>query len=239
MRTKQQIDDMNSYIKNIEKSNDEVRRYRHDMKNIFMSLHTAVKNKDIESVTEIYEKVVKKVSDGLDGSTEFTQNASYVKNEALKSIVINKIFLAQSANIDIIVSLIEPIDEVYIEDQDYIRIVSILLDNAIEAAQLTDDPYVAFTFTYKKDIVNNVDTLIFVVKNNFLPDYIASTSTKELFKDGVTSNKNGRGIGLSNIEELQQKYSKINSTWKPKSKTIFLAKQSLLQNKKRKLLERT
>lgn len=60
---------------------------------------------------------------------------SNIKNDAVKKCIVCEVIRAQNKGIDITVEVEEPIDDFQIEILDFITILSILCDNAIEASQ--------------------------------------------------------------------------------------------------------
>ena len=53
-----ELENLSQYTSHIETMYDELRRFRHDYKNILLSLNDAVENRDIDQVSDIFKRVV-------------------------------------------------------------------------------------------------------------------------------------------------------------------------------------
>lgn len=93
---------------------------------------------------------------------------------------------------------IEPPDLELIE---FITILSILLDNAIDAAEQCANGNIVFAY-FQED-----DRKIVVVENTTVEDKV---STNHIFEYGHSTKGDNRGIGLANVKVILHKYSKFS-----------------------------
>lgn len=92
-----------------------------------------------------------------------------------------------------------PLKEVPINEFDLIRLLGITLDNSIEATENTKDGKIYVS------VINLEKNITFIIKNtSVLTDEIANLS-----KRGYTSKIGHSGFGLSNVKEIQKKYSDL------------------------------
>ena len=91
----------------------------------------------------------------------------------------------------------EPIDTF-----DYVRVLSVLLDNAIEEAEEYSNG--AMNVYFIKDSSNN---LTVIVENTFYGKY---SNISELFQTSMSSKGHNRGLGLASVEIILNKYRNIS-----------------------------
>ena len=80
---------------------------------------------------------------------------------------------------------------------DFIIILSILLDNAIEATELSVKPSLILAIFEEKD------TEFIIVENSIVQDKVEISN---IFNHGFSSKGEGRGIGLANVHSILDKY---------------------------------
>ena len=84
---------------------------------------------------------------------------------------------------------------------DFITIVSILADNAMEAAVETSHPVVSFAFLEQEG------RQIFIVENTIKEFSIHSDN---IFKKGFSTKGENRGLGLSNVQNIISHYPNVS-----------------------------
>ena len=128
---------------------------------------------------------------------------SNIKNDAIKSILSAKLLEAQNRGISISVEVEEPISNFRIELLDFITVLSVLCDNAIEAAAETISPKMTVVF------INNDNSLVLIVENSIKSEKV---EVSHIFVRGHSSKGEGRGIGLYNVNSILEKYPKSTIT---------------------------
>jgi two-component system sensor histidine kinase AgrC len=194
------IENLQQYTDNLEKLNTEMRGFRHDYVNILASIIGFIENDDIGGLKKHFHKNIMPLS--------ATMEANNYKMVLLKNIVIPeikgifsvKILKAQELGIDVVIDIMEAIDEINMEIIDLSRVVGILLDNAIEAAEKCDKPYV------KVGLINKENSILIVITNTCSNDV---PSVHKLYEKGFSTKGENRGIGLSNLKELTEKYTNV------------------------------
>lgn len=187
----------------------EFRKLRHDYLNIIETAKGFIEINKPEKALLLF----KNISDDLTGLSGF----SICSNETINTIFYTKIQQAKAANIKFTVN----IDENYailIDEYDLCRILCNLIDNALNAAKLSNlDKLCDFYLTI------NEDCLIIESKNNF-------TSTKQSKPD--KSALHGNGIGI--IKEITSKY---DGTYLAKQECNVWFTEVKLKNKAIKAVE--
>lgn len=195
-----QIESISKYSNHIESLYKEVRSFRHDYTNILVSLNESIKKRDMDGVERIYNAVLKESDKSFYNSQYDIAKLVHLKNLAMKSVVSAKLIEAQNRGIDVSVEIAEPIGTPQIDLVDFITILSVFLDNAIEAAVNAESPRISFTYFQENE--NKI-----LVIYNTTADY--KIPTKNIFQYGVSTKGEGRGIGLSNVKQILSKYPKV------------------------------
>ncbi len=192
-----QLKSLSEYSKHVESLYREIRSFRHDYTNILVSLSQSINNNDLPMIKQIYESILEDSDKKFYDVKYNMANLANIKDEAVKSILFAKLSQAQHAGIDVAIEIIEPIGLPNMELLDVITILSILLDNAIEASLKADNP--SFLLAYFKE----ANHTILIVDNAIDSNKI---DTRSIFKYGKSSKGEGRGIGLANVREILGKY---------------------------------
>ena len=217
-----QLNELSIYSHHVESLYEEIRSFRHDYINILTSLKLGIDNQDIEAIKTVYNGVLR------DSGTQFYDSKfdiaklSNIKNDAIKSILSAKLLEAQNKGISISVEIEEPVSNFRIELLDFITILSVLCDNAIEATIEAISPRMTVAF------MNNDDSLVLIVENSIKSEKV---DVNHIFDRGYSSKGEGRGLGLHNVNSVLEKYPKSTITTRSAnhlfSQTIRFCKVSL------------
>ena len=198
-----QLYELSSYSHHVESLYEEIRNFRHDYINILTSLKLGIDNQDIEAIKTVYNGVLRDSANQFYDSKFDIAKLSNIKNDAIKSILSAKLLEAQNRGISISVEVEEPISNFRIELLDFITVLSVLCDNAIEAAIETISPKMTVVF------INNDDSLVLIVENSIKSEKV---EVSRIFVRGHSSKGEGRGIGLYNVNSILEKYPKSTIT---------------------------
>lgn len=181
------------YIKQAEvlrKNSDNIRKFRHDMNNHLYVLESLIAD-DGENVRakEYLEQMIGKINRVKMYSTS--------GNVQLDSIVNYK--LSEAAEKDINIESDIKLPETLETDMgDMVTILGNILDNAIEAAQISDkDRYIKLNIKYKMGAV------FITLKNS----YNGRINAKNGVLKTIKSNKIEHGIGLNSVQDVVEKYN--------------------------------
>lgn len=118
-----------------------------------------------------------------------------IKDEAVKGVLASKVLEAQDQSITVHLEVSDVFEVSRMELLDFITVLSIFLDNAIEASL---DSITKVTIA-----LISSDTKVVIVENTIAQE---SINTVGIFKLGRSSKGEGRGIGLSTVREILGKY---------------------------------
>ena len=217
-----QLNELSSYSHHVESLYEEIRSFRHDYINILTSLKLGIDNQDIEAIKTVYNGVLRDSANQFYDSKFDIAKLSNIKNDAIKSILSAKLLEAQNKGISISVEIEEPVSNFRIELLDFITILSVLCDNAIEATIEAISPRMTVAF------MNNDDSLILIVENSIKSEKV---EVSRIFDRGYSSKGEERGLGLHNVNSILEKYPKSTITTRSAnhlfSQTIRFCKVSL------------
>jgi len=196
-----QLRNMSDYSQHIEELYNELRSFRHDYINILRSLKLGIDTHDLPAIEQIYNQVLKDSGQALNQSKYDLGRLSNIHNDALKSVLSAKFLEAQSKGIEIGLEVPQEIKPQGMELLDFITIVSILADNAMEAAVETSPPVVSFAFLEQEG------RQIFIVENTIKEFSIHSDT---IFKKGFSTKGENRGLGLSNVQNIISHYPNVS-----------------------------
>lgn len=196
----QQLNSMSSYSEHIESLYTQIRGFRHDYTNLLVSLNEAINSNDMPAVKNIYNAVLADSGKSLNSDSYQIGNLAKIGNPSIKSIISAKLMEAHQKGITLTVEVEDYMDSPKMELLDFIRILSILLDNAIEAAESCQKPSLVFAFFKDKG------SDILIVENSTEKKRV---NTKTIFQRGFSSKGDNRGIGLANVKEILDKYDNV------------------------------
>lgn len=201
-----QLQNITNYSQQIERLYQDIRSFRHDYINILTSLKIGIDSQDMSLVSEIYQSVLKDSGKALRGKKFDVARLRNILDLPLKSLLISKLSEAQSLFVPVSLEIKKPISVKNMEQIDFLTVISILLDNAVEAAAE------AVEAAAEAGIV----VCFFEEPRNKRQVFIIQNSTKEkrvdvslIFQRGTSSKGDERGIGLSNVKEILKSYPNI------------------------------
>ena len=189
--------DMERYSRHIEELYKEVRSFRHDYANLLTSLSLGIEEEDMEQIKEIYDSVLKDSSEKLQDNKYDLGRLVNIRDRALKSLLAGKFIKAREKDI---VFNVEVPEEIQVEGMsllDFLTIVSILCDNAIEASEEASQPHVSIA------LFKNGAQETFIIENSIKEEDI---DVSEIFSFGVSSKGEERGVGLYTVVKIVESY---------------------------------
>ena len=197
--------DMERYSRHIEELYKEVRSFRHDYTNLLTSLRLGIEEEDMEQIKEVYDSVLKDSSEKLQDNKYDLGRLVNIRDKALKSLLAGKFLKARDKKIIFNVEVPEEIQVEGMSLLDFLTIVSILCDNAIEASVEASQSHVSIAF------LKNGAQETFIIENSIKEEGI---DISEIFSFGVSSKGEERGVGLYTVMKLVESHpnTSLNTT---------------------------
>lgn len=190
------------YTKEIENLYSSLRDFKHDYRNMMLTMLILIEDKDIDGIEKyFYEKIYTYSYDKLKSSLKI-DGLMRIKVSQVKSLIASKIALAQGINppINFEVEVSDNINNIDTDIIDLSRAIGIILDNAIEAARGCKNSYIKVILTKLPS------RIVMTTKNNFLGEI---PNIYELYERGISTKGANRGLGLSNLREIAVKYDNV------------------------------
>lgn len=196
LRTNFELDksrERNMYIKELERKNIELKKFKHDYKNLLLSLSISLKSNGITN--DAIQELLNYTGDGADTDTEIENSNVYrLNNDLVRGIIITKMFLAKEQKIKTHLEIDQNINIPKRDSIELTRILGIILDNAIEACLMTQQPKLNFA------IISFDNYIEFIVKNNVKSS--TSINLNKIYTSGYTTKENHTGLGLSSVKDI-------------------------------------
>ncbi|SER13013.1 GHKL domain-containing protein, partial [Granulicatella balaenopterae] len=173
---------------------NEVRGFRHDFGGIMSTMDSAIKAQDIEEVTKIYESVFEKMHQQISSSYYSGFNLGKIKEIGFRGVIANKMIQAKNNGIPFRLEVMQEVPPVNAPLLETVRILTILLDNALEATINARNPEVTLSLLVKNNQV------VMIVKNT--RDQKILIDGQKIWQRGYSTKGYNRGQGLANLSEI-------------------------------------
>lgn len=191
---------LQNYTDEIVSLYNEIRGFRHDYAGMMVSMQTAIDSKDLQEIDRIYNEVFVKANYKLRSDKYTYFDLNNLEDSALRSVIAQSIANARVHDIEYTLEVKDIISPLAMELLDLVRVMSILLNNAVEGA----------LESYRKQMevaVIKLDSEILIVIQNSRKN--RSIKPEEIFNIGYSTKGINRGIGLNNVKEILEKYDDV------------------------------
>ena len=214
----QEYEKLKEYTNTIEQLVEEIRNFKHDYRNILYSLEDYIEDGNMAELKKYYEEEILLESKKILGNDKNLYLLKNIKITPLKSLLSCKLINAKYNGIKVDIEVLDEINAINISNIDICRIMGILLDNAIEASVECEDKHMSFI------AIKDEDKVIFIIKNTFKKQK-NTIPINDIYKKGISSKGENRGLGLSNLMDIiNEKYSKNISIYTNVKENIFIQK---------------
>ena len=202
----EKLEQQKKYILALEKNNNEIRKFKHDFNNIILGLDGYINNDDFdkEKLKKYFNSTIMNYNNNIELNDIVIAKLNSIKVSSLKSLITNKVLVAQNNNIDFDINIQGEINDFYTDEMQLSRILGILLDNAVEASlEVTDDKKIEMNII---QIDKTTDIQISNTFNNI------GTPIADFYKEGFSTKGTNRGLGLSSAHEIANKLNMLLNT---------------------------
>lgn len=202
----EKLEQQKKYILALEKNNNEIRKFKHDFNNIILGLDGYINNDDFdkEKLKKYFNSTIINYNNNIKLNNIVIAKLNSIKVNSLKSLITNKVLVAQNNNIDVDINIEGEITDFYTDEMQLSRILGILLDNAIEASlELTHDKKI------EMNIIQIDKTTDIQISNTFNN---TGTPITDFNKEGFSTKGTNRGLGLSSAHEIANKLNILLNT---------------------------
>lgn len=186
------------YNKTLSILRDNIRCFKHDFNNIVQVIGGYIDLNDMNGLNKYYQSLLKecKLNNNLN-----LLNPQTINNPSIYSLLNNKYYQALQYGITMNFEIFSDLSTINFNIYEFTRILGILLDNAIEAANETTEKIIEIQF--KSDSKKQ----LFIIENSCADNNI---STTKIFEKGYSTKKNNSGIGLWKVHNILSKNTNID-----------------------------
>ena len=192
---------------------EDMRSFRHDMKNIMQGLGGYIQAKDMDGLTNMYNEFMSDCK-GIQNTKDFEKLGN--TNPAIYNLINNKYLEAKKDGINITVGVYVDLNVLKIKTYELCRVLGILIDNAIEATKECDNKEISIKFI--KDKYNNRNLVI--IENPYKNTLLDLSKLKQ---KGFTTKKDKKrhGLGLWRVNKIVAKNDNLRLTTSREDNKIF------------------
>ena len=180
----------------LRKENDSIRAFKHDFNNIMQVMGAYIKTDNMKELKEYYAKIM--------NECEETKNSECFRkmvreNPAIFSLLSNKYRVAMEKEIKMNIEIMCNLQEIKNDIYEITRILGILIDNAIEAANECKEHkqiYIQILKDYK------LQQNLFIIENTYANKEI---NLSDIYKKNFTTKKHNSGLGLWKVKKIVSK----------------------------------
>lgn len=181
------------YMTQMEDLYQEMCTFRHDYKNILSTMGYYIEHKELAHLEEYFHQKILPTASSLPGQDFILGKLSQVQVAPIKSLLCSKLCICQNKQIPFSLSIPQPVTQFPMDILSLSQILGILLDNAIEAAIQTEQPYVEI------NLLPLEENIYIEIKNRTLP---LTVPISELSRHGFSTKKGHTGLGLHTVQKL-------------------------------------
>lgn len=203
---------LEEYASYLEKSEDDLRAFRHDYKNILNSLKVSAQEGNVQ---EVIQKLDKYTETNLNSKALLKyKDVNHIYVKSIKSIIISKLTELYNLNIPYNFECRSNIHNLpdHVNELDLVRIIGITFDNAIEESKalVAEKHDIRSAEVQIMVYSDSPDEFEFEIRNKIQNKKI---STSQIQQRGFTTKKDHKGLGLANIKEIESKYPDMSISY--------------------------
>lgn len=211
---KYEIENKNIYITGLMHTADNYLQFKTEFQSILKGYDNHIQKEDFAALAQYHQNLIEPTKlrvQEVNVAQKMPQNPPFV------SVVLSKMEYANQMNVNFFIGDICSLEKMHMEEFDLSRMLSNLLNNAIEAAALSDKRTVKLSVTEK-----NPRCKVIKLYNSTASDVDLDTITDY----GVSTKGNHMGVGLTQVKNIVGKYPNclINFEY---SKNVFEVKIEL------------
>lgn len=191
---RKQNSQLNNYMENIEQQYTEFKKFKHDYNNLLLSLKTLIDGNDSDQLKSYYEELKQQSIVQQTNDAQMMVATDKIDNEPVRGLLIQKFFAAQKLDIKFSIETPETAIKLTNHVVPIVRILGILLDNAIEYVHSHPQYAQAVTCAF----INHEHSIELIIEN----PTSELIDLDQIFELGYSTKGSDHGFGLSNVSEL-------------------------------------
>ena len=198
--TTQNLESAENYNKTLSILYDNVKAFKHDFDNMIFTIGGFINTDDMIGLKAYYESLEKECQNV---NNVALLNPTLINNPGIYNLLTVKYKKAKDENVDIQLEFFFNLKTLHMPIYDFSRMLGIFLDNAIEAASVSNEKVIKIMF--RDSPKSNVQTI--QIENSYANKNI---NTKNIFEKGVTEKENHLGMGLWEVKQILKRNNNVN-----------------------------
>ena len=200
-KTTQALQNAEEYNKTLRIIHDNVRCFKHDFDNIVTTIGGYIQTDDIEGLKKYYSQLQ---DDCQRANNLYILNPEVINNPGIYNLLTTKYHEAEEKDIKVNLSFLLDLNKLNMKIYEFTRILGVLLDNSIDAANESDEKIINITF--RNEEKNHRQ--IILIENTYNKDI--DISMDKIFDKGVSGKENHTGLGLWEVRKIVKKNNNLN-----------------------------
>ncbi|QWG51061.1 GHKL domain-containing protein [Bacillus mycoides] len=184
------------YVEKLESMHDELASFRHDYINVLLALEAGIRTKNVNEIAQVYYDVITPTLKLINDHELDIAKLSRIHIPEVRSVLRAKVGTAQQKQIKVMLDIPEKIESVSMTIISFIRIISVLVDNAIEEAVHSEEKILQIAF-FEMD-----SRQYFIVRNSSKDEAI---DLQKIYEKNHSSKEGARGYGLFSLKRIMNK----------------------------------
>lgn len=186
-----------NYNQYLEGLMNDINSFKKETSSSLRQLGTVIETDNIEAITQEFDRLFVLESNPFKDQHFDLDRLVNIAIPTLKSFLAAKIFEAQKKGIETKIEIPDIISALPMKLIDFIIIISIFCDNAIEAALESQTKEIKIAFFCHNNAI------IFLIENS---SKVEKVNISQMYKEGYSTKGQSRGIGLPNVMKILQPY---------------------------------
>jgi len=177
-----------------------MRSFKHDYANIISSMIGYIDEDDMAGLKKHFYDNILPLSHEIGKNDSKIALLKNMKILEVKGLLSSKLIRAQEMGIEVLIDIKDPIEKINMHIIDLTRVLGILLDNAIEEGETSDKHNIRVGFIRE-------DRILIILISNSCGEEVPPIY--KINKKGYSTKGENRGIGLSNLKDILDRYKYI------------------------------
>ena len=160
----------------------------------------AIQEGNIPEIQRIYREVLEKSYREINTEKLSGFNLVNIKDSALRSILIRGWLDARDAGVEMTFETSESIEQLPVDLLDIVRIVGILVTNALEASKEAEEKKVRIA-------IFSISKMVYLVIHNTTNEI--TFDVRKIYEEGYSTKGENRGLGLDNVRKILANYGNM------------------------------
>ena len=187
------------YEQDLEMIRSEVRAFRHDYKNLLAGLFQQAGEGELEGLRRTLSELDAGFDLRLGRKIQASTQIGNLQIPEVRSLLLSKLTVMREKKVECRLEVLYPVAAVGMDVWDFIRCLGILIDNAVEAALDTEQPWLEIVLLAQ-------DGRVFLRVSNF---YANDIEPGKMWNEGWSTKGAGRGMGLSSYRRILESYPNV------------------------------